>query len=205
MIRKLTITISAILIAVQSWGQYGYIKLYNDAIVEGHLRRYVSFKDGHQGIELWKTKNDKEPRKIPKTEIQEYAIKKDTFKVFHDYYSFYYPDIYFKLIDGKRRQSGKINVYVLFQKNLDPTINDAMSLGTIGKNEPFYKGGGSDIYILERRDGFFRDMPLELEKLEDALLDFFPERVLNRYKEEKGRGKIKYKSIPKLVKFYNGM
>lgn len=85
---RIVFLIILILLTTQIWGQNGYVKLDNDSTVIGYLRYYVSTKDGHRGIELWRTKSDKNPLKIPKWIINEYAIKNDTFKVLHQFKPF---------------------------------------------------------------------------------------------------------------------
>ena len=58
------------------FAQNGYVRLGNDSTIIGYLKYYTSIKDGHPGIEVWRTKKDKEPIRIPKWQIDEYAIKR---------------------------------------------------------------------------------------------------------------------------------
>jgi len=110
---KIALLIILTLSTFELFGQNGYVKLRNDSTHLGYLRYYVSIKDGHQGIELWRTKRDKEPLKIPKQTIDEYAIKKDTFKVLHRFKPFHDTQTYFELVDAKLKSRGKINLYII--------------------------------------------------------------------------------------------
>ena len=93
--------------------QNGYVKLDNDSTIIGYLKYYTSIKDGHPGIEVWKTKKDKEPRRIPKWKIHEYAIKKDTFRVLTQFKPFHDTPTYFELVEATLKSSGKVNLYVI--------------------------------------------------------------------------------------------
>ncbi len=184
------------------FGQNGYIKLDNDSTLVGYLRYYVSSKDGHQGIELWRTKKDKAPLKIPKRTIYEYAIKKDTCKVLHQFKPFHDTQTYFELVDAKLKSSGKVNLYI---------IEDYQNINRVST----YTGGGlipgiideslrihTYIYILEDKEiGFLKALPSKKGKLQESLMDFFPEKYIIKYDEVKGE--INYQSIPDLVKLYN--
>ena len=58
------------------------------------------------------------------------------------------------------------------------------------------------IYILEdSKNGFLTAIPNAKEELETKLADYLPEKYLRKYTEV--NGKIKYKTIPELVKLYN--
>ncbi len=96
----------------QLWGQNGYVILKNDSTISGYLRYYTSINDGHQGIELWRTKKDKDPLKISRQTINEYAIKKDTFKVLHHFVPFQGDKTYFEIVDAKLMARGKVNFYI---------------------------------------------------------------------------------------------
>ena len=82
------ILIALTLLVHSTWGQNGYVKLNNDSTLVGYLKYYHSIQDGSLGIEFWQTKKDKNPRKISRQVIDEYAIKKDTFKVLHQFKPF---------------------------------------------------------------------------------------------------------------------
>jgi hypothetical protein len=194
---KNVIILLLIVLTTQVWGQSGYVKMDNDSTLVGFLRYYVSAKDGHQGFELWRTKKDKNPLKIPKHAITEYAIKKDTFKVLHQFKPFDDAELYFETIDARRESSGKVNLYTIeYYQNANVIMPYTGGVRTYS-NPWVY----TFIYILEDREGFVKALPAKREMLKEALMNFFPEKYVLKYEEVNGA--IQYKSIPELVKLYN--
>jgi hypothetical protein len=184
------------------FGQNGYIKLDNDSTLVGYLRYYVSIKDGHQGIELWRTKKDKQPLKIPKRTINEYAIKKDTFKVLHQFKPFHDTQTYFELVEAKLKSSGKVNLYIIENYQNVNRVSIYTGGGLIPAVIDVSLGNHSYMYILEDKEmGFLKALPSKKQKLKESLMEFFPEKYIIKYDEVKGE--IDYKSIPDLVKLYN--
>ncbi len=199
---KLIFSIILILLTFNLFGQNGYVKLQNDSTLTGYLRYYTSIQDGHQGIEFWRTKKDKEPLKISKRRINEYAIKKDTFKVLHQFKPFPDGETFFEIVDAKLKSSGKINLYII------ENYQNVMPVGPTPGTELYLQlsmrslGKYTYIYILEdKATGFLKALPSEKEKLFESLADFFPEKYIKKYDEVKG--KVNYRSIPSLVKLYN--
>jgi hypothetical protein len=167
---KRLMLIIAILVNSPVCGQEGYIKLLNDSTLHGYLRKYVSFQDSHQGFELWRTKNDKSPRKIPKVDISEYAIKKDTFKVLQQYRPFDNQKTYFEIVDALLISRGKVDLYVISQVSTrgGGYVSGGISAPTITT--------ATEIYVLEDKDSnVLKALPLRKENLKEALKDFFPE------------------------------
>jgi hypothetical protein len=190
------------LLSLNSRGQNGYVKLDGDSTIYGYLRYYNSIKDGHQGIELWRTKTDKEPLKIPKEKIDEYAIRKDTFKVLHQFKPFHDTETYFELVDAKLKISGKIGLYVINSYQNVNRVSTYTGGGLIPAIIDESLGNNSFIYILEdKATGFLKAIPSKKEKLKESLIDFFPEKYVNKYIQV--NGELKYKTIPDLVKLYN--
>ena len=184
----------------QLWGQNGYVRLENDSIVRGYLRYYTPINDVNRGIEVWRTKKDKNPLKIPRYIVSEYAIEKDTFKVFHRFRPFEKGNTYFEVADAKLRVSGKVNLYFIdnTQNNVSTYTGGGLLPGLLDENI----GNQPYIYVLEdKATGFYKALPSKKEKLKEALMEVFPERYVIRYGEVKGE--IKYKSIPALVELYN--
>ena len=182
--------------------QNGYIKFDNDSTIIGYLKYYTSVSDGYPGIEFWRTKKDKDPLRIPKWKINEYAIKKDTFRVLTQFKPFHDTPTYFELVEAKRMSSGKVNLYII------PNYQNANRVST-------YTGGGlipalvdeslgnhTFMYLIEdKTTGLLTALPSKKEKLREALLFFFPERYIARYVEL--NGEIKYRSLPEVVRLYN--
>lgn len=187
-------------LTTQAWGQSGYVKLDNDSTLVGFLRHYISAEDGHQGFELWRTKKDKNPLKIPKRTINEYAIKKDTFKVLHQFKPFHDSEMYFEMIDAKRKSSGKVNLYMLeYYKNIVNVVIPYNGAYKVDYSSPWTY---QFIYILENKENsYLKALPTKRGKLKEELINFFPEKYVLKYEEV--YGEIHYKSIPELVKLYN--
>jgi hypothetical protein len=180
-------------------GQNGYIKFSKDSVVYGYLRPYTSFLDGHKGIELWKEKRDSNPLKIKKSDIFEYAIRKDTIRIFRSFTPFADENIHFEMMEVQLVSSGKVNLFVYkFINHKRKTYMGTMP----GTNQPNFVSSYDELYILEDPSiDYVRTLPEGTKKLKDALMDFFPERYLIRYAQEKGE--ITYRKIPALVKLYN--
>jgi hypothetical protein len=190
--KKIFLFFMTYLFGLVALGQNGYIKLKNDSIRVGYLRSYVSFEDGHQGIELWRTKSDKKPLKIPKHDIDEYAIKKDTFRVLRNFKPFQDSKEYFEMVDAKLQARGKINLYVI--ENYKTTTTVTPTGGTMSY--------GFDLYVLEDIEtGIIKGLPFKKEKLVESLIEFFPEKYVSKYTSVKG--KITHKSVPDLVRLFN--
>ncbi|WP_276374931.1 hypothetical protein [Chryseolinea sp. H1M3-3] len=199
---KLIFSIILILPTFALIGQNGYIKLQNDSTLTGYLRYYTSIKDGHQGIEFWRTKKDKEPLKISKQRINEYAIKKDTFKVLHQFTPFPDNETFFEIVDAKLKSSGKINLYIIDNYQNVNRVSTYTGGGIIPAIVDESLGNYTYIYILEDKEtGFLKALPSKREKLLESLADFFPEKYIKKYDEVKG--KVNYRSVPALVKLYN--
>lgn len=194
---KTLLTSIFIIITLSLSAQNGYLKTKSDSVITGYLKYYASANDGSPGIELWKTKNDKNPRRIPKSEIVEFAIKKDTFKVLHQYKPFTDSKTYYEIIDAERKSSGKINLYRIYNRQRTRTNGNTVYVIPDGSIEDY-----EYLYILEDgKTGFMKTIPSRKAKIDEALKDFFPERYIVKYAEV--NGKIKYSDIPDLVKLYN--
>lgn len=190
------------LLTHRTWAQNGYVKLDNDSTLVGYLKYYHSIKDGSWGIEFWQTKNDKAPRKISRDVIDEYAIKKDTFKVLHQFKPFTATQTFFEVVDAKLKSSGKVNLYIIEDYSNANRVSTYTGGGLIPALIDESLGNHTYMYILEvEKIEFLRALPSKKEKLMEALMDFFPERYVLKYAEV--NGEIKYKDVPDLVKLYN--
>lgn len=199
--RRLILPILTIVTA-QALGQNGYVKIEPDSTLVGFLKYYVSFEDGRPGIELWRTKKDKSPLKIPKSTINEYAIKKDTFKVLHQFTPFYDGKTYFEVVDAKLKSRGKVNLYVIENYANANRVSTYTGGGLIPAIIDESLGNYTFMYILEdKKNGLLEALPSKKDELREVLLDFFPERYIAKYSEVEGE--INYRSVLELVKLYN--
>jgi hypothetical protein len=183
--------------------QNGYVKLGNDSLIVGYVR--LVFLNGQLAMEVWRTKYDKSPRRIPKSAIAEYAIKKDTFQVLHNFTVF--PELkhpvsfenYYDVLNAKTLSRGKVNLLgIVLQKR-----NTNYHAGIAGAAVNIYVGSYSlPTYLLEDPStGYVKALSRNNEKFHQTLLEFFPEKYITRYEEV--NGPLKYKMIPAVVKLYN--
>jgi hypothetical protein len=203
---KLLPPLFLILVSYVANGQNGYVKL-GDSLLVGYLKYYSVISSGEIGLELWKDKRDKNPRRMLKSEVEEYAIKEDTFKVLHSFQPFPDENTYFETADAKVISTGKVNLYIIKDYHDPSTVTFALYGGGIigGAITALVvsasMGNVPYIYVLEDSAGYIKALPAKEKLLNEALLEFFPEKYLLRYGELKER--IKYKTVPDLVKLYN--
>jgi len=194
---KTALILAFILMSANLSAQYGYVKLHeNDSLLRGYLRFYYPVS-GSRGYELWKNKNDKHPRRLTLDMITELAIKKDTFKIFRSLTPFQNSEVYIELVRGQIISRGKVILYEIREFKNPNGI--APNGGTYIRDENFSITG---FYMIEDRStGYLKAISADKEKMNQTLHEFFPEKYLTKYREVKG--KIKYKTIPDLVKLYN--
>jgi hypothetical protein len=190
-------------IAFDIQAQNGYIiTLDADSAVYGYLKRYVSYSKPEQGIELWKTKKDKNPQRIATTDIFEYAIKKDTFRVLQNFKPFPGESLNFDLIEATVVCRGKLDLYIIEHFTNPKAISNA----TMGGLIPALIDAGfknlNYMYILEESETrYMRAVSPKNKKFDEVLSDFFPAEFLDTYR--KNHKKINYDSLPDMVKSYN--
>lgn len=189
--------------ATHLFGQNGFVVLNNDSTLTGFLKPYISVNDGHRGIEFWRTKKDKSPRRIPKSNIAAYAIKKDTFKVLHQFKPFHDDETYFELVEAKRLSKGKVNLYIIDNyQSAAMKVYSSAGGGVIPTVVFMSLGNYSFIYILEdEKFGIVRALPSEKGTLKETLAEFLPERYITKYGEVKG--KVNYRHVPDMITLYN--
>jgi hypothetical protein len=76
---KLSVIIYFFIFGANCFAQNGYIKFNRDSILRGYIRIVTLKVNQETVLEYWETKSDKNPIHIRKKDIEEYAIKKDTF------------------------------------------------------------------------------------------------------------------------------
>jgi|GEM_PF-1942686 len=186
--------------SISVYAQYGYVKIGRDSIIKGYIRPFRTVTDAQEGLEVWKTKTDKDPKRVFKKDVLEYSIGKDTIKILRDFIPFSDKDIYYTEVEAHYIITGKINLLKI--NSTDKTIPNA-SQGMAGLGTAILINNlKSGLYLLERENiSLIKAMPPKKEDLDKALLDFFSERFLHLYETKKG--KINYKSLPSLIKFYN--
>jgi hypothetical protein len=190
-------------VALNCFGQNGYVRLLkNDSILTGFIRQYISVSDGEPGIELWKTKKDKDPIRLLKSTITEYALNKDTIKVLHNFAPFENSSVNYSVVDANFLSRGKINLLIIKNYRNNQRISNYTGGGLIPALIDEMAGNYTYLYLLENpSSGYLRALPSKKEKLRDLLSDFFPERYIELYNEKKGI--VSYKNIKEFVTLYN--
>lgn len=195
--------VALLFVALQAAGQNGYVILNeSDSIITGYLKSFRAVSNGEDGIEVWRNKRDKSPLKVLKSQLFEYAIKDDTFRVFQEYKPFHTTDTYFDVVDAKLISRGKINLFIIEHYVNHQRISTYTGGGLIPAIIDANMGNFDYMYILEHNTtGNLRALSSKRETLWETLRDFFPDQYLIKYEEVKGP--IKYQTIPALVKLYN--
>ena len=62
--------------------------------------RYFRDINRSEGLEIWKTKTDKNPKRILKNLVKEYSLNEDTIKVPHNYQPFEDKELTFENVDA---------------------------------------------------------------------------------------------------------
>jgi hypothetical protein len=190
--------------ALQLTAQNGYVILNErDEVIAGYLKYFHAVSDGQQGIEVWKTKKDKAPLKVPMNRIFEYAIRKDTFRVLQNFKPFPESSTYFDLVDAEIVVRGKVNLLLIRNYRNPSRVSTYTGGGLIPAIIDESMGNYSFMYVLEDVTGYMRAVSPKGKLLEEALLDFFPKEYLEK-SSSVSQG-VKYKDLPGLVKEYNAL
>jgi len=185
--QKLIAIVAASFLSIHVFAQAGYVKLENDSTLPGYVRFYTSAKDGHRGIELWKTKTDKKPRKIPFTSMREYAVKKDTFVILQHFKPFHDTETYFDIVEARVISRGRVSLLIIDNYQNPKKISAYTGGGLVPVILDASLGNHSYMYVMkDKASGNFFGLPSRKEKLREALLDYFPEKYIDRYREENG-------------------
>jgi hypothetical protein len=176
--------------------QNGYIKFNKHQKVEGFVTVYNNTHVHEHQIELRLTEDDAKPKRYHKKDIEEYAIKGDTFRILKKFYPYEVEEIFYELIDAKVLISGKVsllqihNSYTTLDKGLFATYHEASP-----SQVPYF-------YVLQDAEGNYkRGVPSKKDKLKPLLEEFFSDEVIAEY--EKVHGHIHYKDLDKFVRFGN--
>jgi len=182
-------------------GQNGYVKLQNDSIIYGFLRFQRSIENGQQQIELWESKADASPTTFNVLELNEYAFRKDTFRVLRNFFPFWDEDLYFEIALAELITSGTVD---LLQITDHATITATTS--AYGALIPALMAQGitarGNIYILQ--DGSGRRVRA-LKKDEDEFARSIRPFIENNQQllERVERKELGYKDIENIVLTYN--
>ena len=95
-----------------SYGQKhdGYVITKNDSLISGYIRFDVGTKSRGSEIRLYENKRS-EPLIFYTLEVNEYAYKRDTFKIIRNLYPFDDEDLFVDQTEAKMLESGKVSLY----------------------------------------------------------------------------------------------
>jgi hypothetical protein len=178
-----------------TYSQIGYILTEDSVKKVGLLKYRTNFNTGVSELELWKTYNDKNPQGFPINSLKEYAIEKDTFKIFKFFLPYERKGLVVDLVISKVISGGKVNLYSTFDIESEHSL--AVSLGTYGAQ--YYKQS-IESYILDDNKGYI--LAIDKEYFKDDLSRFIGDnnQLMNELVLMK---KFSYKKIAKLIKRYN--
>ncbi|MBL0740257.1 hypothetical protein [Chryseolinea lacunae] len=191
--------------------QNGYVIFKNDSVKRGFIK-YIRMPSGKPGFELWKTKKDKTPLKIPKDALKEYAVNKDTFKILYGFRPFPKEDLSFAMVEAKVVAQGKIELlhilaYPQEQVMFNGTVSGTAGPGIMPFTMPLHDYGmdnRKNMYVIsDPEHATLEGIPANKLKLREALPIFFPDNFLTEYQQK--NGVVKYKDLPALVKAFNAL
>jgi hypothetical protein len=111
---KAVTTLMILAVSLRLVAQNGYvIRKERDTTIIGYLKYFHAISDGQQGIEVWKTKKDRDPLQLNMSQIFEYAIRKDTFRVLHNFKPFSRTSTYFDVAEAVIVARGKVNLLLI--------------------------------------------------------------------------------------------
>jgi len=174
--------------------------LSNDSIIYGYVKTLISI-DGEPEIELWKTIRDKNPTRYKKLSLKEYAIKKDTFRIFHDFETY---NGYFVTVEAKRIVGGKVQLYMV----------DTSPIKWFALYEPSSNYMSEKMLLsiptLPLNPGDMITVSIPIVKPTDnirILSNFFDDIFMHHYTAQLGKNKKlkirKPKDLKELVRYYN--
>lgn len=181
--------------------QYGYIITEDGSVKNGFIKYQRNFHAGHLEIELWKTKNDKAPKRYPLAGLKEYAIKKDTFRVVREFRPFEEVEHSIELIELKIINRGHLNLYEtkeqLEKKSWILSRDYDLEYEFDGSYKVVNRQAAKTYIIDDHKGNFFAVDP---DNFEDDLSEFLNFEKLSKEVTTK---KFKYKHIPELIELYN--
>lgn len=184
---KLTFIMLVVCLSFSAESQNGFVKLRNDSVMKGYLK--YTFSDIGRGIEFWRSKKDKAPLRLRMSDVYEYAINDDTFRVLQNYKPFPDRDLHFDIVEANVLLRGKVDLMVHLR-------NSSLYTGS--------RASGVDrhIFVLQNPTSkYIRGIPSG-EKFFEALEDFIPYGFLRAYATLYG-DRVHYDDIPQIVRLYN--
>jgi hypothetical protein len=189
--------------------QNGYIRLSSDSTLSGYIKTVFDRDDHQHVLEFWRTKNDKDPVRIRKSDVEEYAIHKDTFRILKNFQPFPPADFFLDDTDAKVLQSGRIELLSVrnpYYRDKSGPLPMPVNGGTLLVitvdlfSEPIENV--PVIFVLHTpRNGFMRGVPSKGEAFQDVISEFFSPVAVETF--EKENGPLTIRKLKKLVAYYN--
>lgn len=108
--KNLYVAVILLFVVGNADAQNGYIRLTNDSVLTGYIKHVLSIKDNEHVLEFWRTKNDKSPRRFMRSDVLDYAIKKDTFRILKNFKPFDSEELFIHNLDAKVIESGRMEL-----------------------------------------------------------------------------------------------
>jgi hypothetical protein len=190
-----------------SFAQNGYVKFDKDSVLTGFIRMYTAPGNKKEFLEFWKTKNDRQPIRIDRRDIVEYAIRKDTFHVLRNFQPFPSEDIFFEVVDARIIRNGRIQL--LKMKNpyyrTDHIVAGGLAGGVVVAVSVSLMDKVTNVpYILALREpsnGYIRAVPKKAELFDEVMSDFFSEKAITSF--VKNKEELKFRTLVEFVDYYN--
>ena len=174
--RRSQLTVLLWWISCAAFAQHDYLVLTGGTVLQGHIKMVRNINNGEPMLELWRTKTDRSPVRYYKSDIDEFAMAGDTFKVLKNFQPFDGEDYFLHDVEAKVVQHGRIellrapNPYYHALPAPFPSYEVTLTISLF--NKPI--NDIPEIYILHTpRNRFMRGIPEAREKFAEALLEFF--------------------------------
>ncbi len=184
--------------------QNGYVKLLSNLTINGFIKQNRSIETGELEIEVWLTKKDKTPKTYRLSDITEYAIKKDTFRILTNFYPFEDNDLHFDIVRAKIIQKGKVDLLIL-NPDITLTFSNAMGGGLIpaliDENLSNYNYNGSIFILSCESKNLLGSVSHQKDEFVNTMKKYFNDDY-NLMKKIIDR-EYKFKHLKTIVKKYN--
>lgn len=186
--------------------QTDYLILEDGALLRGYIKTARDINDGQPLLELWQTKTDKSPVRYHRSDVEEFAMSGDTFRILKNFQPFYGEEFFLHDIQAEIIEAGSIELL----KATNPYYKDhswpalyggavvAISISLF--NQPIENI--PQIFVLHTpRNNFMRGVPESAEGFREAVMDFFSPEEIKDFVDK--NGKLSLRKLRKLVAYVN--
>ena len=186
--------------------QTGYIELEDGTLLKGYIKTVRNINDAQPLLELWKTKTDKAAVRYYRSDVEDFAMAGDTFRILKNFQPFYSEEFFLHDIEAEIIERGRIeplkatNPY--YKNHAWPMLYGgavaAISISLF--NEPIENI--PELYVLRTpRNNFMRGVPDSAEGFLEAVIDFIPPQEIKDFVDK--NGKLNLRKLRKVVTYVN--